>query len=248
MDMDTGFRKCFEAVCPQFKEYLIREELLAEGTIRDYLSWLRYLSAFSRIDTTFTGSAIEGVLRDHEKAVRKGERMKYKRDKDISNFRSALNKFICFLGSSYASGVWRKVYEGIENDPNLSATEKEAMIWSRRGQSLFRRRLIDYWGGCAISECKNEGLLVASHIKPWKDSTSDERLDLFNGLLLLPNYDRLFDEGYMTFTPEGKALYSKLLSVEDKILLGLTDGLSLRRVEDGHKKYLEYHNEHCFRR
>ena len=75
--------------------------------------------------------------------------------------------------------------------------------------------MIKYWDGCAISKCSLTDMLVASHIKPWKDSTNDERLDVFNGLLLLPNYDKLFDLGYLTFTSEGKAIYSKLLSKND---------------------------------
>ena len=30
-----------------------------------------------------------------------------------------------------------------------------------------------------------------SHIKPWRDADNQERLDAYNGLLLLPNYDKL---------------------------------------------------------
>lgn len=106
--------------------------------------------------------------------------------------------------------------------------------------------MIEFWHGCAISHCPVTDILVASHIKPWRDSSNHERLDVFNGLLLLPNYDKLFDLGYMTFTPKGKAVYSKFLSQNDLKLLGLTKSLSLSKITDNHKTYLAYHNEHCF--
>jgi len=31
-----------------------------------------------------------------------------------------------------------------------------------------------------------------------------------------------------------------------KEVLGITDGLSLRKLDDKHKDYLKYHNEYCF--
>ena len=40
-------------------------------------------------------------------------------------------------------------------------------------------------------------ILIASHIKPWRVSNNNERLDVYNGLLLLPNLDKLFDKGYI---------------------------------------------------
>jgi putative restriction endonuclease len=41
-------------------------------------------------------------------------------------------------------------------------------------------------------------MLVAGHIKPWKDSTSAERLDLRNGLAACPSHDVAFDTGLLT--------------------------------------------------
>jgi len=39
------------------------------------------------------------------------------------------------------------------------------------------------------------GLLRASHIKPWRDSDSRERLDPANGLSACPDHDAVFDVG-----------------------------------------------------
>ena len=125
-------------------------------------------------------------------------------------------------------------------------TQKEVILKARVGQDLFRQRLIEYWGGCAVTGCGNREILVASHIKPWKDANNDERLDKFNGLLLIPNYDKLFDKGYLTFLPNGEIKYSKRLSRNDKLLLGLKEGIALKCIDERHKVYLKYHNDRCF--
>ena len=56
----------------------------------------------------------------------------------------------------------------------------------------------------------------------------------------------MFDLGYMSFDVNGVAVYSKLLSVSDKKILGLKPGLHLINIESEHKKYLKYHNDNCF--
>ena len=52
-------------------------------------------------------------------------------------------------------------------------------------------------------------LLVASHIKPWRDADNIERLDQYNGFLLLPNLDKVFDLGFITFRATGEIIVSK---------------------------------------
>lgn len=89
-------------------------------------------------------------------------------------------------------------------------------------------------------------MLVASHIKPWKDADNKERLDAYNGLLLLPNYDKLFDTGYITFDQNGRILYSRLLDKADRETIGLTNDLHLVKLDERHLRYLKYHNDNCF--
>lgn len=239
--------KHFLSIQSDFYHYMITEGGLAPKTSCDYISRLKFLSVTYRIDNTLDEEGVEEILREEE--IRRIGRRKYCTQKSIFDFRSGLRKFLDFLKSDY-----RKRYENsilseikmVRENHHLSVTEKEAVILSRRGQGVFRHELIKYWDGCAVSKCSLTDMLVASHIKPWKDSTNEERLDIFNGLLLLPNYDKLFDLGYMTFTLEGKAVYSKLLSRNDKYLLGLTSSLFLCHIEEAHKNYLKYHNENCF--
>lgn len=134
------------------------------------------------------------------------------------------------------------------NDANdeEADTEYKIMRTVRVGQYIFRKNLIDYWKCCAITGFDDSHLLVASHIKPWKDATNEERLDEYNGLLLLPNYDKLFDSGYISFDQDGKIVISSKLSDEQKKILGLSDDIKLRKIDDKHKKYLDYHLNNCF--
>lgn len=136
--------------------------------------------------------------------------------------------------------------QSIVHSKKLTETEKQVIIQARIGQGYFRNNLIDYWKGCAITSCANTSLLIASHIKPWRSSNNEERIDTFNGLLLLPNYDKLFDLGYITFDEKGRLVCSKFLSEKDKRILELNNHLSLTRIEEKHKIYLEYHSEYCF--
>jgi len=51
---------------------------------------------------------------------------------------------------------------------------------------------------------------------------------------------------YRSFLPNGEAKYSKMLSKNDRLLLGLQEGVVLKRIDERHKTYLEYHNDRCF--
>lgn len=134
----------------------------------------------------------------------------------------------------------------LEDDDTIKITEKDSIVKSRIGQGIFRNNLIEYWHGCAISQCPLTWMLIASHIKPWRDADNQERLDTYNGLLLLPNYDKLFDLGYISINPKGKIMYSRLLDKFDREAIGLTSDLHLVKLENQHLKYLKYHNENCF--
>jgi hypothetical protein len=71
---------------------------------------------------------------------------------------------------------------------NAPETERQAIIAARRGQGRFRQELKILWAErCSVTKSRALSLLRASHIKPWRDSTNSERLDRYNGLLLLPS-------------------------------------------------------------
>jgi hypothetical protein len=96
--------------------------------------------------------------------------------------------------------------KSVVNSTDLSETEKDSIIKSRRGQGKFRKLLIEKWKGCSVTQFKEVSLLRASHIKPWSDSNNQERLDPYNGFLLTPNLDVCFDKYFITFNANNGAI------------------------------------------
>lgn len=112
-------------------------------------------------------------------------------------------------------------------------TEREALIMARVGQGRFRADVTRLWGKgevCALTGIALPELLIASHIKPWRDSTNEERLDPANGLLLAVHADRLFDRYLLSFDTERGDLRSVIVPAAqtDASRLGLTPGMRLR--------------------
>lgn len=124
-------------------------------------------------------------------------------------------------------------------------TEAERLVVQRVGQGLFRGALLDYWQGqCCVTGLDVPALLRASHIRPWaKCDTDEQRLDVFNGLLLAPQLDALFDAGWMTVDTAGVVQLSAGLSIERRAALGLTSPLKVSGLRGEHQAYLEFHRQ-----
>lgn len=129
------------------------------------------------------------------------------------------------------------------------STEAERWVVQRVGQNLFRGALLDYWQGrCCVTGLAVPELLRASHVKPWAlCDTDEERLDVFNGLLLAPHLDALFDGGWMTVQADGSLLFSTRLTATDRQHLGVVDGLVIAGLTGAHQRYLEFHRRTVFR-
>lgn len=133
-------------------------------------------------------------------------------------------------------------------DLALTDTERDALIKARIGQGGYREALLAYWGGCAVTDCTVSALLRASHIKPWRKATPQQRLDPYNGLLLTPNLDLAFDQGLISFDDHGQILLGEDLDPDSARALNLTPQLRLRQIEPRHCAYLAWHREHLFRK
>ena len=71
-------------------------------------------------------------------------------------------------------------------DQSIPETDRLAIIRARKGQGLFKERVSKIESRCRITGAQNPVHLVASHCKPWRDATNEERLDGEKGLLLTP--------------------------------------------------------------
>lgn len=85
-------------------------------------------------------------------------------------------------------------------------------------------------------------VLIASHIKPFIESDEKEAYDPNNGLLLSRTIDSLFDLKYISFTDEGKIIFSKRIS-EDVKNFWKSQELDKKILNEERKKYLSYHRE-----
>jgi len=128
----------------------------------------------------------------------------------------------------------------------IDETEKEQLVKSRRGQGVFRRNVEGIENGCRLTKIANKQFLIASHIKPWKDSTNPERLDGNNGLLLSPHVDKLFDSGWISFTDAGDILCVDSGTQKIMKAWGLSSEMNVGAFNREQRKYLEYHRKHRY--
>lgn len=143
--------------------------------------------------------------------------------------------------------VFTEVREHSSEYKTLNITEQEQIIVSRVGQGDFRKNVIRLWGSCSLSGLQNISLLRASHIKPWKDCDNQERLSPFNGLLLTPDYDLLFDKGYIAFNDDGKILVSHRLDGYARRVFDVEEKLHLRKTFKESREYFDYHRTLVFK-
>lgn len=139
----------------------------------------------------------------------------------------------------------------IDADPcsnELRPTERATLVQARIGQGSYRKKLFELWEGrCAVTGCDVAEVLIASHAKPWSDSTNEERLDPFNGFLLAASVDRLFDKGLISFADDGLIMVSNQLTDDQLRALSLSRATRLAKISDRHRVYLKAHRELKFK-
>lgn len=177
----------------------------------------------------------------------------------LAHFHGPLNKnftgnqgYLFSISDAAAHAILSLIDQAV--DPNIldaaiansapTETERRALLKARIGQGIFRDRLLAYWGGsCAVSGLSLSRLLRASHIKPWRDSDNNERIDVYNGLLLSPAYDAAFDAGLVSFSDSGGIIISAALDHDTLTSLAIDPKGKLTKVEGPHLGYLKHHRE-----
>ena len=100
---------------------------------------------------------------------------------------------------------------------------------------------------CRITGVDNPIHLVASHCKPWRDSTNEERLNGEKGLLLTPSIDHLFDHG---FEDSGRLVVSPVAHRPSFERMGIdTRGVvSVGGFTEEKRRYLDFQRDAVLRR
>ena len=140
--------------------------------------------------------------------------------------------------------VWeRKLEEQVEKDRSVNETDREAIIRARRGQGLFKQRVVQIENHCRITGVDKLDHLLASHCKPWRDSTNEERLNGENGLLLTPSIDHLFDRGFIGFEDSGDLIISPVAHRPSLQKMGVETGrvVKVGAFTAGQRQFLDYH-------
>ncbi len=137
----------------------------------------------------------------------------------------------------------------INQEPGLNKNEKMQLVRSRIGQGKYKEGLLEEMPECLITRVNDERVLIGSHIKPWSLSDDTEKIDHYNGLTLTPTYDKLFDQGFISFEDDGKILISPYISPLNikKLNLAKDRVFSIPNIEK-RKTYLKYHRDYIFKK
>lgn len=133
-----------------------------------------------------------------------------------------------------------------ELSDNELETIKNAVIKIRLRQSKFRKDLLKNQSKnqCVFTGIKESKLLIAGHIKPWSISLNKERIDINNGILLTPTFDKLFDKFLISFNENGNVMFSN--KIEKKVwndLFPAFENIKDTKIilDNYNSEYLEYH-------
>lgn len=117
-----------------------------------------------------------------------------------------------------------KIYDrAVEKEPErmqcrgylAPGIDREVKGKARVGQQELRNRALFLTGyRCCVTGNSMPELIIASHIKPWRASTPEEKTDIHNVLCLDRDLDGLFDAHRMTVTADLEVKYDPCLPKE----------------------------------
>jgi len=141
-------------------------------------------------------------------------------------------------------------------------TERIILAAARVGQHVFALNVLNNCGRrcvfCGLNPAAfgARRMLLAGHIKPWKDSSPTERLDPRNGLAACPSHDVAFDTGLLTVRAGLEIQIARSLADAvrgDQLTrqyYGRPPLLETLLLPDGAqrpaRKYLDWHRENIF--
>lgn len=131
----------------------------------------------------------------------------------------------------------------IEVDLSVPETQRLQLTKARVGQGFFRKQVILLDNACRVTGVTDTRLLIASHIKPWREANNAERLSGHNGLLLSPHVDALFDEQFITFEDDGRMQVHPSLSSDVLEQWSIDPNKRVERFRPEQTTFLAHHRE-----
>lgn len=129
----------------------------------------------------------------------------------------------------------------IENTASIPETQRIQLAKARIGQGLFRKRVMLVDPRCRVTGVEDPRLLIASHIKPWKSSSNEERINGYNGIMLSPHIDALFDAHLISFEDDGGMLVHPTLPEDVLNRWALRRDTKVEKFQPAQAKFLDHH-------
>ena len=127
---------------------------------------------------------------------------------------------------------------------SYSHRERDALTKARLGQGLFQHRVAEQELICRVTALERQEFLIASHIKPWRDSNHQERLDGANGLLLSPHVDKLFNRHWISFDCDGQLIWEHEAAGDALCCWGIEGGNVIQPFKREQEQYLQLHRNY----
>ncbi len=161
--------------------------------------------------------------------------------------------FRIFMSYEYNSMNHPKLLEKEEEDvidSQIEIAQKSKIRQARVWQWEYRRRLLEQMPNCPITGVSDERFLIASHIKPWAKSNEKEKIDPYNGFMFTPNIDRLFDQGFISFTSQQKMIISPWVSPMNRKRFWISEDKEYPLLQIWWKRleYLDFHQSSIFKK
>lgn len=131
----------------------------------------------------------------------------------------------------------------IEGTSAIPETQRLQLAKARIGQGLFRKLVMLDDPRCRVTGVEDSRVLIASHIKPWRDSTNQERLNGSNGIMLSPHVDALFDKHLLTFEEDGRMLVHSSLPRDVLDRWSIQPDKRVEKFSPEQSAFLSHHRE-----
>jgi len=136
--------------------------------------------------------------------------------------------------------------QALQARPDLDAGSRKRLLGARRGLGVYREHVERHEQSCRVTGLLDRRHLRARHIKPWRDSNDREKLDGYNGLLLSPHVDQLFERGLISFQDSGELLVARELNPAVLQAWGINLPCNVGAFHPHQCRYLAWHREQVF--
>ncbi len=114
-------------------------------------------------------------------------------------------------------------------------------------ETVLKQRLLKHTKKCAVCDIDYDEFLSAVYCKSWDASSTSERLDINNLLLMCPLHRDMFERGFISFNEKGMIKISSQMRFENFKALSINLFTSINITKD-QIDYMQWHSDNVFRK